>query len=163
MATPMLGSPQEIVDQILKSGSRRFRGLKLPNFDFSGMDLQRADFRNTSLPYCNFKGANLKFANFESANLYGSTFEDADCHRVNFKDAILSDVNLNAKDLFGATMTLECGSFKGMKPGRTWWYAWIFYACLMEAPDQESEDRLISFLGTERYMVLRDTYARRRL
>ena len=157
-----IGNPVEIASEAIRSGSRKFRGLKLPNFDFSGMDLQRADFRNCSLPYCKFRGANLKFANFESANLYGADFEDADCHRVNFKDAILSDANLNAKDLYGATLTLECGSFKGMNPGKTWWYAFLFYGCLMKAPDQEAEDRLISFLGTERYMILRDQYARRR-
>lgn len=158
-----IGTPTEIVTDIINSGSKRFRGLKLPNFDFSGMDLLRADFRNCSLPYCKFRGANLKFANFESANLYGADFEDADCHRVNFKDAVLSDANLNAKDLFGATITLECGSFKGMNPGKTWWYAFLFYGCLMKAPDEEAEDRLITCLGPERYRTLRDQYARRRL
>lgn len=159
----IIGAPEEIVAQVVASGSKRFRGLKLANFDFSGMDLQRADFRNASVPYANFSNCNLKYANFEYANAYGANFEGADCHRINFKDAILSDSNLNAKDLFGATFTMECGSFKGMNPGKAWWYGFLFYGLLMKPPSVEEEEKLIALLGTERYMVLRDQYARRRM
>lgn len=162
MAT-MVGTPEEMVGQIIRSGSRRFRGLKLSNFDFSGMDLQRADFRNASVPYANFSNCNLKFANFESANCYGANFDGADCHRINFKDATLSDAILTAKDLFGATITLECGSFKGTQVGKAWWYGFLFYGLLMKAPSAEEEEKLIALLGPERYMVLRDQYQRRRM
>lgn len=162
MAT-MVGTASEVVAQILDSGVLKFRNLKLPNIDFSGKNLQGADFRNASVPYCNFSRCNLRFANFENANCYGANFDEADLHRANLKDAQLSDCIMTAADLYGVTITLECKSFTGMvlKPG--WWYGWLFYALLMKPPSSEAEDKLIQAMGVERYSVLRDQYARRRM
>jgi uncharacterized protein YjbI with pentapeptide repeats len=163
MAT-MVGNASEVVQQILQSGNLKFRNLKLPNIDFSGHNLQGADFRGAAVPYCNFSRCNLKFANFENANCYGTQFEDADLHRANFKDAQMSDSSIGmAKDLYGVTFTLECKSFQGIKIDSGWWYGWLFYGLLMKPPSQEAEDKLIQMMGIERYSVLRDQYARRRM
>lgn len=164
MATQMVGSASEMVQQILRSGNLKFRNLKLPNCDFTGKNLQGADFRGASVPYCKFNKCNLRFANFENANCYGAEFEDADAHRANFKDAQLSDSSIGmASDLYGVTFTLECKSFQGITINSGWWHGWLFYGLLMKPPTQEDEDKLIQCLGIERYSVLRDQYARRRM
>jgi len=163
MAT-MTGTAQQMVDEILKGGRPyKFRGLKLSNFDFSGMDLHNADFRNASVPYANFSKCSLRFANFEGANCYGANFNEADCHRINLKDAVLSDAVMTAADLYGATITLECRSFQGLELSPGWWYGFLFYGLLMKPPSQEAEEKLIACLGMDRYSVLRDQYARRRM
>jgi hypothetical protein len=163
MAT-MIGNATDVVQQILKGEKPyRFRGLKLPNVDFTDLDLSYADFRNASVPYGKFVRTKLRFANFESANLYGCDFTDADCHRINFKDAILSDTIMEAKDLFGATITLECRSFQGMQLSPGWWWGWVFYPLLMKPPSKDAEEKLITAMGVERYSVLREQYARRRM
>lgn len=155
---------QEVVRRIME-GPRpyRFRNLKLSNCVFDNLDLHGADFRQASVPFSSFKNANLKFANFESANLYACDFTDADMHRVNLKDAITSDCIMEAKDLFGATVTMDCRSFQGMKLSPGWYYGWLFYGLVMVPPSKDVEDKLINLLGPERYMVLRDQYARRRM
>ena len=160
----MTGNASDVVEQILQSGNLKFRNLKLSQIDFSGKNLQGADFRGASVPYCNFTGCNLRFANFENANCYGTKFNDADCHRANFKDAQLSDSTVGmASDLYGVTFTLECKSFQGIQISPGWWYGWLFYGLLMKPPTKEAEDSLIQMMGIERYSVLRDQYARRRL
>ena len=128
VTTTMTNVTQEVVRKIME-GPRphKFRGLKLSNCDFSGLDLHGADFRQASVPYSNFRKANLRFANFESANLYACDFTDADCHRINLKDAVTSDAIMEPIDLFGATITLECRSFQGMKVSPGWWYGFLFY------------------------------------
>ena len=164
MATIIGNVTQEIVRKIVE-GPRpfRFRGLKLSNCNFDGLDLHGADFRQASVPFSSFRKTNLRFTNFESANLYACDFTDADMHRVNLKDATLSDTIMEAKDLFGATITLECRSFQGMKLSPGWWYGWMFYGLLAQPPSKDAEEKLIQLLGVERYTVLREQYARRRM
>ncbi len=164
MATATANVTQEVVRRIME-GPRpyRFRSLKLSNCCFDDLDLHGADFRQASVPFSSFKRANLKFANFESSNLYGCDFTDADMHRVNLKDAILSDTVMEAKDLFGATITMDCRSFSGMKLSPGFWYGFLFYMLVAQPPSKEAEEKLILLLGPERYTVLRDTYARRRM
>ena len=155
---------QEVVRRIME-GPRpyKFRNLKLSNSVFDDLDLHGADFRQASVPFSTFKRANLKFANFESANLYACDFTDADMHRVNLKDAILSDSIMEASDLFGATVTLDCRSFQGMKVSPGWYWGWAFYLLVMQPLNKEVEEKVIQLLGPERYLVLRDQYARRRM
>ena len=162
MATTLSG-PNEVVDEILRSGSKSFRSLKLQGYDFSGKNLQGADFRQASVPWCRFNNCNLRYANFEHANCYGANFDEADLHRANFKNADLSEAIMTASDMFGITITLECSSFKGLvlKPG--WWYGFLMYALLMKPPSKEAEDKLIQCMGVERYTLLREQYVRRRL
>lgn len=163
MATTVT-SANEVVEEILKSGSKSFRTLKLQGFDFRPYkNLQGADFRQASVPWCRFDGCNLRYANFEHANCYGTNFDEADLHRANFKNADISEAIMTASDMFGVTITLECSSFKGvvLKPG--WWYGFLFYALLMKPPSQEEEDKLIQMMGVNRYTLLREQYARRRL
>ena len=162
--TAIVTVTQDLIHKIME-GPRpyKFRNLKLSNCDFSGLDLHGADFRQASVPYSNFKGANLRYANFESANLFACDFTDADCHRINLKDAQMADTIMEAKDLFGATVTLECRSFQGMRLSPGWYFGWAFYLLVMQPPSKEIEEKVISLLGVERYTVLREQYARRRM
>ena len=163
MAT-MIGNASDVVEQILQSGNLKFRNLKLPQIDFSGKNLQGADFRGAAVPYCDFSRCNLKFANFENSNCYGTKFDDADLHRANFKDAQMSDSSIGmASDLYGVTFTLECKSFQGIKISPGWWWGWCFYLLLMKTPSKEAEDAIIQAMGVERYRILHDQYARRRI
>ena len=154
---------QKVVKQANGGGRLAFRGMNLPDANFEGMELRSADFRNARLPFANFRNANLKYANFESASLHGADFTGANCHRVNFKDADTSGTKMFASDLFGATVTLQCESFQNMELDEGWWWGWLFYALLMKAPSEEAKDRLIQAMGPERYMVLRQQYARREI
>jgi hypothetical protein len=158
-----LSGPNEVVEEILRSGSKCFRKMKMQGYDFSGKDLHGADFREASVPWCRFNGCNLRNANFEHANCFGANFDEADLHRANFKNADISEAIMTASDMFGVTITLECSSFKGLvlKPG--WWYGFAFYLLLMKPPSKEAEEGLIKWMGVERYTVLREQYARRRL
>lgn len=154
---------KKVITSANGSGRLSFRGMNLPDANFAGMELRSADFRNARMPFANFRGANLKFATFESASLHGADFTDANLHRVSFKDADTSCCKMRAKDLYGVTVTLQCTSFQGMELDEGWWYGWLFYGLLMKPPSQEAEERLIMALGPERYMVLRQQYARREM
>jgi hypothetical protein len=154
---------EKALNEKFDCGSKDFKRLMLPGADFHGRDLKHADFRGASVISANFRDCDLKFANFEGANLYGSDFTGANLHRANLKDANTSCTVMHVKDLYGVTITLECKSFQGMKLYPGWWFGWIFYALLMEAPSEEWEAKLITFLGPERYSVLRSQYARRQL
>ena len=152
----------EVVAKAVSEG-KKFRNLRLAGASFKGMNLKNADFRNASLPGADFSDCDLTYANFEGANCFACNFQGAKCYRTNFKDANLSDTNMECTDLYGATITLECKSFMGMKPKPGWWYGWIFYALLMQPPSAAVRDKLIEFMGTERYEVLRSQYVRRGL
>lgn len=154
---------QDLIDAKLAKGDKNFRGMKLPGGSFVGQDLRRADFRASSLPGAKFNGSDLTYASFESANCSCIDTTDAILHRTNFKDADLAGCIWAPADCFGVTLTLECKTFQGMKILPGWWYGWIFYALLMKPPSQELEDKLIAFMGTERYTVLRQQYARRQM
>lgn len=155
---------REALESIIKKNGCKFRGMSLHQADFSGMNLERADFRGARLPYANFSGANLRFADFEGAECFAANFTKTNLHRANFKDANLSEADFTELvDAFGITMTMECRSFMGLKMSQGWWYGFIFYALLMKAPVQEDADRLAAFMGKERYEVLRNQYAARRM
>lgn len=162
MATT-IGSVNEVVEGILASGSKSFRTMKLQGYDFTGKNLQGADFRQASVPYAKFNNCNLRYANFEHANCFGANFDEADLHRANFKNADLSEAIMTASDMFGVTITLECSSFKGLVLKSGWYYGFAYYLLLMKPPSKEVEDGLIKWMGVERYTVLREQYARRRL
>lgn len=160
MVNPVVDS---MVDKILATNKKTFRGLKLPGANFAGRDLKNADFRSASLPGANFTGCDLTYANFEGANCYHCDFTDARLYRTNFKDAQLAQCIMRPSDLFGCTVTLECKTFEGMEVEPGWWYGWLFYGLLMKPPTQEAKDALIQFLGVERYTLLRKQYARREM
>lgn len=155
--------PQIAANAKFAEGSRFFRGMKLPGVDFSGRDLRNSDFRSASLIGANFSNCILRGSNFEGANCQSAIFSGADCHRVNFKDTCLAGAKMDAKDMYGVTITLECKSFDGLKLSPGWWYGWLFYAYLMDAPTKDAEEALVEMLGPERFRVLRTQYARRRL
>lgn len=156
----MITDHATVIAEAMSKG-KKFRNLKLPGVSFKGLDLKDADFRNASLPGADFSGCNLKYANFEGANLFACNFEEATCYRTNFKDANLADTNMQCADLYGATITLECKSFMGMRLKPGWWFGWLFYALLMQPPSQAVHDKLVELMGTDRYEVLRSQYARR--
>jgi uncharacterized protein YjbI with pentapeptide repeats len=141
-----------------------FRGLKLYEADFSGLDLEKADFRSCSCPYSNFENANCKFMNGEGGNFTFTKWQGANLHRANFKDASLCEADMRGvKDFFGITMTMECNAWKGLKLDPGFYYGFLFYGLLMEPPDQIVKDKLISFFGPERFTVLKELYASRRM
>jgi uncharacterized protein YjbI with pentapeptide repeats len=154
---------QEQIAKVVLSESKVFRGMKLPDGDFTNLDLRNADFRGCSLPCAIFKGCNLTYATFENANLYGADFTDAVCHRVSFKDANLSNTKMFCKDMYGCTFTMECKSFQGMQISQGWWAGWLYYGLLMVPPSDEHRDKLIQAIGIERWEVLRNQYATRRM
>ena len=150
------------LEEICLKNRKNFRSLDLHGVDFSGLDLEKADFRSARCPYTKFIGCNCRFANFEGVNLMFSEWNGADCHRINLKDAILCDADMRGvTDFFGATLTMECRSWKGLKVDPGQWYGFLFYGLLMEPPTQEARDKLILFFGEERYNVLKNLYANR--
>lgn len=164
MATTVRTQMEQIDELLARTTGRLiFHKMKLPNADFSGKELRNADFRGASIPGANFKDCDLTYANFEGANCFGASFENANLHRANFKDANLSCSNMRAKDLFGVTITLECKSFRGIKILPGWWYGWLFYPLLMEPISKEAEEGLISYMGSDRYQVLRSQYMNRNM
>lgn len=159
-----MSTPTELlVLNKLEQGSKDFRGMKLPFADFKGKDLRGVDFRSASLVQADFTDANLKCANFEGANCYAAKFTRADLHRVNFKDACLANAQMDAKDLYGVTVTLQCNSFEGLKLSPGWWYGWLFYGYLMDPPSEQAKNDLLALLGPQHFEVLRSQYTRRRI
>jgi pentapeptide repeat protein len=156
---------EAICAQAEKSGRpANFRSLKLHGADFNGMNLEKADFRSASCPYANFTNTNCKFAQFEGAELMFSKWNGANLHRTNFKDASLCDVDFRGvKDFFGATFTMECRSWKGMKVDSGFWNGFLFYGLLMEPPTPEDKDKLTLFFGAEKYEVLKNLYTTRQM
>lgn len=142
--------------------SKSFRGLTLHGADFSDMVLERADFRGARIHYGKFKNCNLRMANFEGAGLTFTEWSGSDLHRVNLKDADLCDADMRGvKDFLGATITMECRTWKNVKLDRGFWYGWIYYALLMEPPTPEEGENLRLFMGEEVYTTLKNLYTRR--
>lgn len=155
---------REQLEDIAKNQKKNFRGLVFNGVDFSGMDLEKADFRSARCPYCKFHDVNARFANFEGANVMFSEWRGADLHRANFKDAQLCDADMQGvKDFFGITLTMECRSWANLKVDSGFWYGFLFYGLLMEAPTDIDRDKLITFLGPERYTTLKTLYATRQM
>jgi hypothetical protein len=93
-----------------------------------------------------------------------SHWSGSNLHRANFKDASLCDADFRGvKDFLGATFTMECRSWKGMKVDPGMWYGFLFYGLLMEPPTPEDKDKLTLFFGEEKFAVLRNLYATRQM
>jgi hypothetical protein len=154
-------------EQIVELSKRQYkslRNLKMHGCDFSGLDWEKLDAKGLVAPYSNWSNTNVKFADFEGANLMFSKWPNSVIHRTNFKDAKLCDVDFSeAKDFFGVTLTMECTSFMGLKLAPGHWYGFLFYGLLMKPPTDELKEKLQIFFGAERYEVLRNTYANRRM
>ena len=134
---------------------------KYYNRDFSGMDLKNADFRCASLMGCKFDDADLSYANMEGANLRGASLIGTRCYRTNFKDASLAGAAFEPKDAFGATFTMACETFDGMKPAKLWWDMWLMMLLRMKPPEEEMELAIIQAIGPELYAGLRQLMDRR--
>ena len=159
---------QDVIKKVMSesNGSGRplvFRGMSIPEGDFSDLDLRQADFRGARIPFGKFHRTNLKYANFEAALLHGGQFIDCNCHRMSLKEADMSGMIFRPSDALGLTITLECNSFRDMEVDSGYWYGFIFYALLMKPPSEEERDRLIAFMGVERWDVLRRDYAVRQM
>lgn len=149
---------------VMEQQEKKFSSQKFYRHDFSGQNLERADFRNASLIECNFTDAKLRQANFEGANCFGANFTNADCNRTNFKDAVLGNTLFYPKDMFGATLTMSCETFEGMKVKRLWWFCFLQFA-LMMVPEKDAEeklrDRLIGMIGPKMYVALSKMFPQR--
>lgn len=151
------------LEEICRNG-KKFRGLKFPGVDFSGLDLSKADFRSASCSYCNFDNTNCKQMNAEGANFTMTRWNGANLHRANLKDATLCDADMTGvTDFFGITMTMECRTWKGLKLSPGFWYGFLYYGLLMEAPTPEAKEKLELLIGPERFKVLYDLYATRQM
>lgn len=150
------------LEEIAKT-DKKFRNLKLHGAVFDGMDLEKADFRSAAVPFASFKDCNLKYANFEGANCTCTDFTEANAHRANFKDATMCNAKCLFSDAFGITITLECHSFMGLEVKPGWWWGFLFYGLLMKPPSEEAKEKLELAMGPERYMVLKQQYAQRRM
>lgn len=148
----------------INNNGKKFRGLKFPGIDFSGMDLSKADFRSASCPYANFDNCNCTMINAEGANFTMSKWNGANLHRANLKDATLCDADMSGvTDFFGATLTMECRTWKGLKLSPGFWYGFLFYGLLMKPPTEEAKEKLELFFGPEHYKTLYDLYVTRQM
>lgn len=158
------GITRSQLEEICKDRKKNFRNLKLHGADFRGMDLEKADFRSAACHYADFRDTNCKYANFEGAGLMFTKWSGANCHRVNFKDASLCDAEMHGvTDFMGATFTMDCKSWQGIKVDSGFWYGFLFYGLLMEPPTEEAKEKLMLFFGEERYKTLKNLYASRHL
>lgn len=155
---------KEQIEDICKNRRKNFRGMKLHGVDFTGQDLEKADFRSAACHYAKFDNTNCRYANFEGAGLMFTKWDGANCHRTNFKDASLCDADMTGvTDFFGATFTMECRSWQGLKVDPGQWYGFLFYGLLMKPPTEEAKEKLMLFFGEERYNTLKNLYAGRQL
>jgi uncharacterized protein YjbI with pentapeptide repeats len=140
-------------------GPRKFTG-KFNRANFRGQSLVRADFRGASLCEADFTDTDCSFANFEGADCWGARFTNANLHRANFRDAVLANAYLDARDTFGITLTMSCDTFNGMHAGYLWW-GYLFFATMMQGPDDIAADKLIAAFGKERYLKYSDHFRTR--
>src|ERR1700734_2738795 len=156
---------EDIVNKARERGApANFRSLNLHGCDLSNLDLEKADFRSASCHYVDFTNCSCKMANFEGAGLMFTKWKGSNCHRTNFKDASLCDADMRGvTDFFGATFTMECRSWKGLKIDPGFWYGFLFYGLLMVPPTEEAKEKLQIFLGPEHFTVLRDLYLTRQV
>jgi hypothetical protein len=139
---------------------------KIYNRDFSGQDLSHSRLKNSLFHNCNFDRANLTEADCEGSEFYGSTFRDTICYRTNFKDAKLAMTVFEPKDCFGMTMTMACKTYDGMKISPIWWHAWLMFMLMMQPSGKESIDlknNIISLLGQEKYLKLKQMFSKREI
>jgi uncharacterized protein YjbI with pentapeptide repeats len=138
---------------------------RMYNANFAGQDLSKLRLRQSLFYNCNFDGANLSETDCEGSEFFGSSFREAVLYRTNFKDAKLAGTVFEPKDCFGMTVTLQCKTFDQMKVSQLWWFGFLFFATMMK-PDrfpvqEELLDKLIAMIGAERYVKLRNLFAKR--
>lgn len=150
----MSSAVEKEMSELKQVNDKRFANKKFFGKDFSGMDLSNADFRSATLIECDFTGSDLSHALFNGANCYGANFTDAILHRTSFENAILARANFAPKKMFGVTITLTCDTFDKMKVSRTALLYWMFIATMMEAPDEEMQNRIVSSMGEDTYKAL---------
>lgn len=131
--------------------------------DFTGMDLRRAAMRSSLFMNCNFTNADMAEADCSGSDFQGSIFEQTNCYRTNFKDAVLANTKFNPKDCFGMTVSLQCKTFKGMKVGALWFFAWLLFATMMHPFGSEAGlvDRVVEAIGAERWVKLKAVFGKR--
>jgi predicted TIM-barrel fold metal-dependent hydrolase len=134
--------------------------------DFSSKDLTHADFRGCTLVNCNFDNSDLRYATFEGANCYKSSFRQSRLYKTNFKDAILSETDMDPRDMFGMTVSVSCDTVDKMKLGTIWLASWLFLPLLADIPDKTKEDIrgvLHNLIGEERVKQMERLFAERQI
>jgi uncharacterized protein YjbI with pentapeptide repeats len=133
--------------------------------DFSGQDLRRAQMRSSVFYNCKFDNADMTEADCTGSEFTGSSFEQTNCYRTNFRDAALAGTHFNPKDCMGMTITLSCKTFKGMKVGALWFYAYLLFATMMHPFGTETSstlvDKVIDAIGTDRWVKLKALFGKR--
>lgn len=136
--------------------------------DFTGAKLYKKRMRQSLFYRCIFDDADMTEADCEGSEFTGSTFRRTNCYRTNFKDAKLGATLFEPKDCFGMTVTLQCKTFEQMKVSPLWWNIWLMLATMMHpvqplAPGPLMEEKLIAFIGAEKYVKLRSMLKGREL
>lgn len=121
--------------------------------------------RNSLFMNCNFNEADMSEADCTGSDFQGSSFEGTKCYRTNFRDAVLAGTKFNPKDCFGMTISLSCKTFKGMRVGALWFYAWLLFATFMRPYGSEESpglvDKVIEAIGGDRWVKLKAIFGKR--
>lgn len=133
--------------------------------DFSKQDLKNADLSNSEFICCNFNDADLSGANASHSKFVAGSMLRTKCTNTNFANTKLA-TKFYPRDAYGMTLTLSCSTFKGMSISRMWWYGWLYFALMMDPEKELNKDpreSLISAIGTERYLKLKNLFQAREI
>lgn len=131
--------------------------------DFSGQTLRSFNLSGSKFDKCNFDNADLSMANCSRSDFSGSTFRNTVCYRTDFSNAKLAATVFEPVDCFGMTITMECSSFLNMRVDDKWFYCWLLLGTLMLPQKDELREMLMGVIGAERYVRLRQLFARREI
>ena len=141
--------------------------VKLEKRNFSNQNLRERNLSHSVFDCCNFDGADMTDANCEGSTFSGSTFRDTICYRTNFRNAKLAGTIFQPRDAYGMTVSLSCDTFRNMRVGQLWWYAWLVFATQMEPASEpvkgDIKGALIAAIGAERYVKLAKLFQRREI
>lgn len=142
----------------LSNGS--FKGLDLSDLDLSGANLSHSIFDG-----CNFDRANLSEANCSFCDFRNSSMKRTNCFKTNFMCSVFPAVDYDPSDCYGMTVTLTCKLWENTHVGQLWFYMWLMLGASMRPVklpvSEDLREALISFIGQERYIKLRDLLSRR--
>lgn len=143
-------------------------GVAFEGRNFDGMNLRKRKMTHSRFINCSFDRCDMTEADCEWCDFTGSTFRQSVCYRTNFKDAKLAGTVFEPVDCYGMTLTLQCDTFRGLTISQQHWFSWLMFAMMMKPAENgpvkiDLWERLITTIGAERYVRLKDLFARRNL
>lgn len=94
-----------------------FNASAMKNVVFTDCNLDQSRFQLSHLENVSFLGGRMEYATFEDASVEGLTFE-TQLHGTELTFARAKGLSFGESNLWGVTMRLSCGFFKGTKVGR---------------------------------------------